>query len=48
MKHLGGCVDCVQEVFGNCAEFPCGHMQQRRSTRKKIMQEKEREKTHFF
>ena len=26
--------------FGNCAKFPAGHMQQRRSTRKKIM--------HFF
>ena len=33
-------IDYVQEVFGNCAEFPGGHIQQRRSTRKKIM--------HFF
>ena len=30
-------VDCAQEVFGNCAEFPGGHMKQGRSTRKKIM-----------
>ena len=32
MKHLGGCWLCARS-FGNCAEFPGGHMQQRRSTK---------------